>query len=150
MLMTLYDAGSALSASSERAASERRPAQPRTIMPVDAESMLAYCLTRPGAWPDNPWDHEHPVVKVGAAGKIFAFVGATGVGVKCGADREEADLWLVRYPDAAAPMPYLARSGWNTLSYGINDDELIEAVADSYARVVAKLPKHQQPQGWSG
>ncbi len=38
------------------------------------EEMLAYCLAKPGAWPDNPWGHEHPVVKV--HDKIFAFVGS--------------------------------------------------------------------------
>jgi len=27
--------------------------------------MQAYCLAKPGAWPDNPWGHEHPVIKVG-------------------------------------------------------------------------------------
>ena len=33
---------------------------------VDVERMLAYCLAKAGAWPDNPWDHDHPpVVKVG-------------------------------------------------------------------------------------
>ena len=43
-----------------------------------------YCAGKPGAWPDNPWDHEHPVFKVGPGerGKIFAFLGGEGVGVK--------------------------------------------------------------------
>ena len=45
--------------------------------------MQAHCLAKPGAWPDNPWGHEHPVIKV--ADKIFAFLGARGVGVKGGA-----------------------------------------------------------------
>ena len=42
------------------------------------EEMLEHCLAKPGAWPDNPWDHEHPVVKV--HDKIFAFIGGDGVG----------------------------------------------------------------------
>ena len=48
--------------------------------------MQEYCLGKPGAWPDNPWEHEHPVIKVGPgeAGKIFAFLGQAGVGVKSG------------------------------------------------------------------
>ena len=77
-----------------------------------------HCLAKPGAWPDNPWDHEHPVIKVGeapAAGKIFAFLGDGSVGVKAGTDREQADEWLARYPDDAAVMAYIGRSGWNTL-----------------------------------
>ncbi len=114
--------------------------------------MQAYCLARPGAWPDNPWDHEHPVIKVGpgAAGKIFAFLGAGGVGVKSGATREIADEWLHRYPGAASVMAYIGRSGWNDLSFGgdIPDDELLEAVDESYRLVVAKLPRKHRPEGW--
>ena len=42
--------------------------------------MQEHCLAKPGAWPDNPWGHDFPVIKV--ADKIFAFLGAGGVGVK--------------------------------------------------------------------
>ncbi|MEZ5191481.1 MAG: hypothetical protein R2734_02400 [Nocardioides sp.] len=60
---------------------------------MDVETMLAHCLAKPGAWPDNPWDHEFPVVKVGAPdrAKIFAFVNDGNVGVKAGQGREVAD-----------------------------------------------------------
>ena len=76
--------------------------------------MSEHCLSKPGAWPDDPWGHEHPVIKV--ADKIFAFVGAVGVGVKGGANRDVADEWLQRYPDDASVMAYIGRSGWNTSS----------------------------------
>ena len=81
--------------------------------------MQAYCLAKPGAWPDNPWDHEHPVFKVGPGerGKIFAFLGAEGVGVKAGGSREEADEWLARFPGDATVMAYIGRSGWNDLAF---------------------------------
>lgn len=113
--------------------------------------MQEHCLTKPGAWPDDPWDHEHPVVKVGPAGKgrIFAFLGADGVGVKGGATREVADEWLDRYPGAATVMRYIGRSGWNDLAFeGIPDEELLEAVDESYRLVVAKLAKKDRPEGW--
>ena len=43
------------------------------------EQLLEHCLAKPGAWSDNPWDHERPVVKV--HDRIFAFLGpATGRG----------------------------------------------------------------------
>jgi predicted DNA-binding protein (MmcQ/YjbR family) len=44
-------------------------------------------------------------------------------------------------------MPYLGRSGWNTLAVGggIPDDEILEAVDTSYGTVVAKLPKLRRP-----
>lgn len=80
-------------------------------------------------------------------GKIFAFFGADSVGVKAGADRDEADEWLLRYPDDASVMASIGRPGWNTLRLGggISDDELIEAVDASYAFVVSKLPKKHRP-----
>jgi predicted DNA-binding protein (MmcQ/YjbR family) len=119
---------------------------------VGPAELQAHCLSRPGAWPDNPWDHEHPVIKVGpeGRGKIFAFVGDGSVGVKAGAGRDEADEWLARYPDDASVMAYIGRSGWNTLAVGgaIPDDELLEAVDESYRRVVAKLPRAHRPDGW--
>lgn len=113
--------------------------------------MLSHCLSKPGAWRDEPWEGDS-VVKV--ATKIFAFLGSetgskTGVGVKCGRTREEADEWLLRYPDDAAAMPYLGRSGWNTLRLdgAIPDDELLEAVEASYRAVVSRLPKKDRPPG---
>ena len=114
--------------------------------------MQAYCLAKPGAWSDFPWEHEHPVIKVGpeGAGKIFAFLGASGVGVKGGPTREVADEWLHRYADDASVMPYIARSGWNELRLAgaIPDDELVEAVEESYRLVVSRLPKRDRPEDW--
>lgn len=121
---------------------------------MDAEAMRAYCLAKPGAWPDWPWGdaHEHPVFKVGPedAGKIFAFLGGEGVGVKGGATREVADEWLQRYPDDASVLAYIGRSGWNDLSFSgrIPDDELQDAVDESYRLVVSKLPRRHRPPGW--
>jgi predicted DNA-binding protein (MmcQ/YjbR family) len=119
---------------------------------VDVARMQEHCLDKPGAWADNPWDHDHPVVKVGPgeAGKIFAFLAADGVGVKGGPSREAADEWLQRYPDDASVMAYIGRSGWNDLSFrgAIPDDELLEAVDESYRLVVAKLPLRHRPDGW--
>ena len=114
--------------------------------------MQAHCLAKPGAWPDNPWDHDHPVIKVGAGerGKIFAFLGGDSVGVKSAGTREVADEWLHRYPDDASVMRYIGRSGWNTLGFGgsIPDDDLLEAVDESYRLVVEGLPKKLRPDGW--
>ena len=109
------------------------------------EQMLAHCLSKPGAWQDEPWDGD-VVVKVAA--RIFVFLGSgDSVGVKCGRTREEADEWLVRFPGDAAVMPYIGRSGWNTLRLGgaIPDEELLEAVDASYETVVSKLAKKDRP-----
>ena len=110
------------------------------------DELAAYCLAKPGAWPDEPWEGDQ-VAKV--HDKIFVFLGAESIGLKCGADRDEADEWLVRYPADAEVMAYIGRSGWNTLRVGgaIPDDELLEAVDVSYELVVAKLPKKLRPGG---
>ena len=107
--------------------------------------LAAYCLAKPGAWADNPWSEEHHVVKV--AEKIFAFLGADTVGVKCGSSRAEADEWLREFPGEASVMAYIGRSGWNTLAVGggIPDEVIREAVDDSYELVVAKLPRSRRP-----
>ncbi len=119
---------------------------------MDLAALQAFCLALPGAWPDNPWGHEHPVIKVGPGerGKIFAFLGPGGVGIKGGANREVADEWLDRYPGDAHVMAYIGRSGWNDLRLGgaIPDEEIEEAVLESYRLVVAKLPRKDRPEGW--
>lgn len=119
---------------------------------MDVRRMIAYCESKPGAWADNPWEHEHPVFKVGPGerGKIFAFTGSDGVGVKAAKTREEADEWLHRFPGDATVMPYIGRSGWNDLAFGgaIGDEELLEAVDESYRLVVGALPVKHRPGGW--
>ena len=112
-------------------------------------AVLAHALALPGAWEDTPWEDD-VVVKV--HDKIFAFLGSeggseAGVGLKLGATRDEADEWLTRFPSDASVMAYIGRSGWNSLVIGggIPDEELLEAVEESYARVVAKLPKKHRP-----
>jgi predicted DNA-binding protein (MmcQ/YjbR family) len=114
---------------------------------VTWDDLLGYCLSKPGAWQDEPWDGDI-VAKVGT--KIFAFLGSAGgnaIGLKCAATREVADEWLVRYPNDAAAMAYIGRSGWNTLKIdgAIPADELLEAVDVSYEAVVSKLPKKDRP-----
>jgi predicted DNA-binding protein (MmcQ/YjbR family) len=123
-------------------------------MPVmTRKKLLAECLAKPGAWPDQPWEGD-VVAKV--AGKIFAFLGSGAgprsgltVGLKCGRSREEADEWIARYPDDATVMAYIGRFGWNTLRIGgaIPDDEVLEALDASYDMVVAALPKKDRPAG---
>jgi predicted DNA-binding protein (MmcQ/YjbR family) len=111
---------------------------------VTPEELREYCLAKPGAWADQPWEGDQ-VAKVGD--KIFAFLGSDTVGLKCGATRAEADEWLLAFPDDASVMAYIGRSGWNTLRLGgaISDDEVREAVDASYDTVVAKLPRYKRP-----
>jgi predicted DNA-binding protein (MmcQ/YjbR family) len=118
--------------------------------------VVDHCLAKPGAWADTPWEGDQ-VAKV--HDKVFAFLGAphppgepAHVTLKCGATREEADQWRDLYPDDAGVAPYIGRSGWNRLRIGggIPDDELLEAVDESYARIVARLPRKHRPEGLGG
>jgi predicted DNA-binding protein (MmcQ/YjbR family) len=114
---------------------------------MKSRELRAYCLGKPGAWRDMPWEGDE-VAKV--HNKIFVFMGERTVGVKAGATRDEADEWLARFPDDAAVMPYIGRSGWNTLRIdgAIPAEELREAIDTSYALVVGKLPQKHRPEGW--
>lgn len=114
---------------------------------MDGDELLAYCLGKPGAWQDEPWEGD-VVAKVGD--KIFAFLGSPdggSVGLKCGRNRDEADELLLRYPDEVSVMAYIGRSGWNTVKLGgaVPDDEVWELIDASYDTIVSKLPKSKRP-----
>jgi predicted DNA-binding protein (MmcQ/YjbR family) len=107
---------------------------------------LEYCLAKPGAWRDEPWEGD-TVAKVG--NKIFAFLGSgesLRIGLKCG-DREAADLWLDRYPGQVTRSPYIGAHGWNTfkLDGSIPAEEIAELIDTSYDLIVAKLPRRERP-----
>jgi predicted DNA-binding protein (MmcQ/YjbR family) len=111
---------------------------------VTGDDLLAYCLAKPGAAPDEPWEGD-VVAKVG--GKIFAFTGDRTVGLKCGRTAEEAGELRVRYPAAVTVMPYIGRYGWNTVALdgAVPDDEIRELVDASYDEIVARLPRSKRP-----
>ncbi|MDQ1685411.1 MAG: hypothetical protein QOC82_2148 [Frankiaceae bacterium] len=115
--------------------------------------IVEYCLAKPGAWLDEPWEGDQ-VVKV--ADKIFAFLGSvddsagpatTRIGLKCGRDLDAAAELRARYPDDVTVSAYIGRYGWNSLRVGgaVPDDELREAIDGSYDAVVAALPKSKRP-----
>jgi predicted DNA-binding protein (MmcQ/YjbR family) len=111
---------------------------------VNHGEVTEYCLAKPGAVPDEPWEGDL-VAKVG--GKIFAFLGGGRLGVKCGATAEVAGEWRLRYPGTVSVMPYIGRYGWNTVELDgtIPDEEIIELIDASYDDVVARLPKSKRP-----
>ena len=111
-----------------------------------AVDWLDYCLAKPGAWRDEPWDG---VVVVKVAERIFAFLGdappVTEIGVKCG-DREAADWWLERHPGAGRWMSHLGRGGWNSFTVAaLGDDDVAELLDHSYEIVRNLLPRSRRP-----
>ncbi|WP_344221844.1 MmcQ/YjbR family DNA-binding protein [Kribbella sancticallisti] len=114
-------------------------------MRLTAAELLEYCLGKPGAWQDEPWEGD-VVAKV--SDKIFAFLGSgDSVGLKCGNNREEADELVDTYPEDVTKSAYIGRSGWNTVRLGgaVPDDEILELVDMSYQTIVGKLPKSRRP-----
>jgi predicted DNA-binding protein (MmcQ/YjbR family) len=115
---------------------------------VTHDELVAYCLAKPGAVADEPWEGS-PVAKVG--GKVFAFLGRGGLGVKCGRDADEAAELRHRFPDSVSVSAHIGRFGWNRVELhgavdeGMDDDELRELVDASYDAVVAKLPARLRP-----
>lgn len=111
------------------------------------DDLLAYCLAKPGAWQDEPWEGDI-VAKVGD--KIFAFLGSTeeSIGLKCGRNREEADELVRVYPGDVTASAYIGRYGWNSVRRGgeVPEDEVRELIDQSYDAIVSKLPKSKRPK----
>jgi predicted DNA-binding protein (MmcQ/YjbR family) len=111
---------------------------------VTHDELLAYCLAKPGAYQDEPWEGDI-VAKVG--GKIFSFDGDGTVGVKCGRNVDEAQELRDRYPNDVTAMAYIGRFGWNTVRTdgAVPDDEIYELIDASYDAVVKSLPRSKRP-----
>jgi predicted DNA-binding protein (MmcQ/YjbR family) len=113
---------------------------------VTVDEVVEYCLAKPGATEDYPWGDEELTAKVG--GKVFAFIGLTNstVGLKCGANADEAGEWRQRYPQAITVSAYIGRYGWNTVRLdAVPGDEVCELIDLSYDDVVRRLPKSKRP-----
>lgn len=117
--------------------------------PMSHVELVDYCLAKPGAEPDEPWEGDL-VAKVG--GKVFAFLGSgDGVTLKCGRDADEAAELRAAYPQTVAQSAYIGRYGWNRILVDggvdgrVPGDELRELVDASYDAVVAKLPRRLRP-----
>jgi predicted DNA-binding protein (MmcQ/YjbR family) len=113
---------------------------------MTVDELVAYCLSKPGAAEDYPWGDGELTAKVG--GKVFAFIGlaAGSVGLKCGADSDEAAGWRERHPEAITVSAYIGRYGWNAVRLdGVPTDDVMELVDASYEDVVRRLPKSKRP-----
>src|SRR4051812_45429697 len=116
---------------------------------MDRDAAIEHCLAQPGAYLDHPWGPEETVVKVG--GKIFAFLGSPDGPLTVTAKNapELIDEWRARHPEHCGPGPYLNKRLWNhvrTTGPGApDDDEVREVIDDSYALVVASLPRSKRP-----
>lgn len=119
---------------------------------MNVDEVLAYALTKPGAWLDHPWDPDHDVVKVDE--RMFVMVGARDRGASFAVrhtDMDACEEWRRRFPDHLGPQPYMPNQPWSRVALGgsaLDDDDLVELVEESYAAVVSRLPKRRRPEGW--
>ena len=107
------------------------------------EELLAYCLAKPGAWKDSPWE-DHVVAKVGD--KIFAYLGDDPPGATLKCELLEAEALRGTYPSITAPEKYLNKNTYNVvpLDGSVPDDVVRSMVDTSYALVAAKLTRAQK------
>jgi predicted DNA-binding protein (MmcQ/YjbR family) len=109
---------------------------------MDLERLRDHCLAKRGAVEEYPFGPEYPVFKV--AGKIFALVflekRPPWLNLKC--DPLHAEALRAYYP-SIRPGYYMHKRHWNSvvLDGGVPEDELLSLVDDSYALVVAALPR---------
>ena len=108
------------------------------------EEIHAYCLAKPGAWEDFPFDDVTLVMKVG--GKLFAILGhdrPLRISLKCLPERVEE---LRAQYAAILPGYYLNKNHWNTIvcDGSVPDDLLRELVDLSYDLVFKSLPKRER------
>ena len=90
---------------------------------MTGEDVLAYCLAKPGAWQDEPWEGD---VVAGGRQDLRLPRWRRQRRRQGRSWPTKANEWLARYPDDASVMAYIGRSGWNTLRIGgaIPDDEI--------------------------
>lgn len=105
-----------------------------------------YCLSRPGATFDFPFDAETCVFRVG--GKIFGLAGINAeparISLKC--DPALARDLRSGFRDIA-PGYHLNKEHWNTVTTAgdVPDDKVRWLIDHSYELIVASLPKSKRP-----
>lgn len=106
----------------------------------------AYCLAKPGATLDFPFDAETPVFRV--LGKLFALCGIADrplrINLKC--DPDWALALRDMYPQAVLPGYHMNKRHWNTvICDGTLPDAEIWALVDySYDIVLRSIPRRQR------
>ncbi|MDQ6988264.1 MAG: MmcQ/YjbR family DNA-binding protein [Mariprofundaceae bacterium] len=101
----------------------------------------AYMLAKKSAEKSYPFGRDVAVFKV--KNKMFALIGERGINLKC--DPDEAIIYRSMF-DAVRPAYHMNKEHWNTvaLESDMPEDLIHKMIDDSYALVVAKLPKKDQ------
>ena len=108
---------------------------------MNLEILREYCLKKPGAAEDLPFDEDSPVYKV--LGKIFCIAGLNPpitINLKC--DPEKA-VELREEHEEIQPGYHMNKVHWNTVSLegSLRDDFILKMIDHSYNLVVQGLKK---------
>jgi predicted DNA-binding protein (MmcQ/YjbR family) len=122
---------------------------------MNLQEIIDYCIKKPGAYLDYPFDPVFPVIKVKAPsqkkGRIFAqpflLRGEPKVTLNC--TPMSADFYRSIYPGSVVRgwhCPPIQQPHFNTINLDgtVPDEEIIEMIEHSYEVVVAKMPKYIQ------
>lgn len=111
---------------------------------MNIEELRDYCLSKPGATEDFPFDETTLVFKV--MDKLFALTDLEGdlsVNLKC---TPEKAIELREQHSCVLPGYHMNKKHWNTVLVDgtVSDQQIREWIDHSYELVVEKLSKKQQ------
>mgnify|MGYP001038298832 FL=1 len=114
---------------------------------MNIEDLRDYCLSKPGATEDFPFDQHTLTFKV--MGKLFALTslkkwegGDHSLNLKC--DPKKAIDYREKYPDEVFPGYHMSKKHWNTVVVDgpqLSTKLIQHLINHSYELVVSKLPK---------
>lgn len=113
------------------------------------EEIINCCLTKPGAYQDNPFGPEVVVIKVRKRifAQLFCLKGEPMATFNC--DRAAGEFYRAAYPNIVMRgyhCPPVQQPYFNTIKLdgALPDDEIMNMIDLSYSATAAKLPKYVQ------
>lgn len=117
---------------------------------MNIEEFRTYCLSKPEATEEFPFDNDTLVFKI--KDKIFALTslkkweaGDHSINLKC--DPNKAIEYREKYPDEVFPGFHMNKKHWNTVVVDgpqLSSKKIKYLINHSYELVVNKLPKSQR------
>jgi len=111
---------------------------------MNRDSIVSYCLDKPGAREDYPFGPEPLVVKAGS--KMFALVSGNEpvrISLKCDPDTA---IMLRQEFEAVKPGYHLNKMHWNTVVVdgSVPEQDVRWMIDHSYALVLKSMPKRER------
>ena len=115
---------------------------------MDLQLLKDYCETKPGAYPDFPFDEVTLAYRIADSGKIFLLCSIDKfdfINLKC--EPEYAIELREKYPDSVLPGYHMSKKNWNSVypNREISDSEIFKLIDLSYDLIVKSLPASKRP-----